>query len=240
MAKWLEELALSYEGAFYGYKKLTHLLRNTYKVIVNHKKVYRLCREMGLLKEPRQRKPRESRRMKHNWLPDRPNQLWAVDIKYGYVNGTQGFFCIMPVLDLFDRMIVGCYIGVSCRGENVAATIGKALVARGVMDSEAKPTLRSDNGPQFVSKKLANACQGWHVAQERIPVRSPNLNAHIESFNALLEMECLGDEFDTFLQAKTAVLDYIEFYNAVRLHSSLKYASPQVYHDRWLSAHAAA
>ncbi|WP_373844969.1 transposase [Clostridium sp.] len=37
----------------YGYYKLTIELRRTYWVIINKKKIYRLCKEMGILRPQR-------------------------------------------------------------------------------------------------------------------------------------------------------------------------------------------
>ncbi|WP_081734662.1 IS3 family transposase [Desulfotomaculum nigrificans] len=34
----------------YGYKKLRYCLKENYKLIINHKKVYRLCKELDILR----------------------------------------------------------------------------------------------------------------------------------------------------------------------------------------------
>ncbi|MBE3576251.1 MAG: transposase [Limnochordales bacterium] len=47
--EWLCEL-IAGEEACYGYRKLTVVLRRRYGLIINHKKVYRLCRELRLLR----------------------------------------------------------------------------------------------------------------------------------------------------------------------------------------------
>ncbi|MDD2629582.1 MAG: integrase core domain-containing protein, partial [Limnochordia bacterium] len=67
---------------------------------------------------------------------------------------------------------------------------------------------------------------------ERIPVNAPNRNAHIESFHAILEDECYGqNEFQTFLDAYTEVSKYMSYYNERRRHGSLNYQSPRQYHQ---------
>ncbi|MBC2580154.1 IS3 family transposase [Clostridium sp. DJ247] len=38
----------------YGYRKITYHLRKYYNLIINHKKVYRLCKELGILKDQRE------------------------------------------------------------------------------------------------------------------------------------------------------------------------------------------
>ncbi|SHH34848.1 Integrase core domain-containing protein, partial [Thermosyntropha lipolytica DSM 11003] len=49
---------------------------------------------------------------------------------------------------------------------------------------------RTDNRPQFMSAKFAKTCQELKLIHERIPVKTPNMNAHIEAFNSILEEEC--------------------------------------------------
>ncbi|MDP9729354.1 transposase (plasmid) [Alicyclobacillus sp. TC] len=62
---------------------------------------------------------------------------------------------------------------------------------------------------------------------ERIPPKSPNMNAHIESFHRLLEDDCLSRyEFESYEQAYKAVVDFMDYYNNRRLHSSLHYLPP--------------
>jgi putative transposase len=58
--------------------------------------------------------------------------------------------------------------------------------------AEQKPVIRSDNGPQFISNLFEETCLEFGIEHERIPFKTPNLNAHIESFNAILEEECLS------------------------------------------------
>ena len=40
----------------YGYRKLTIALRRQYGLVINHKKVYRLCRELRMLRPQRAKK----------------------------------------------------------------------------------------------------------------------------------------------------------------------------------------
>lgn len=47
-----------------------------------------------------------------------PNQLWQMDVKYGYVAGTGQFFSQISAIDVFDRPIAGCYIGLSATAKS--------------------------------------------------------------------------------------------------------------------------
>ena len=103
--EWLCEL-ISGEGEAYGYKKLTHALGRNYGLVINKKKVYRLCKELDILRPQRKVKNKHPRRLARNRVITASNQLWETDLKYGYVAGEDRFFYIMSVIDVFDRSII--------------------------------------------------------------------------------------------------------------------------------------
>ncbi|WP_049827416.1 integrase core domain-containing protein [Paenibacillus maysiensis] len=68
---------------------------------------------------------------------------------------------------------------------------------------------------------------------ERIPPRTPNMNAHIESFHRLLQDECLARyDFETYSEAYEAVAKFIHFYNERRIHSSIGDLSPSQFYEK--------
>jgi putative transposase len=231
--EWLME-AIESDGFAYGYLKLTHLLRREHGLVINKKKVYRLCQELDVLKPQRQVKRKYPRKLARNRIITAPNQLWEVDLKYGYIAGEDRFFFILSYIDVYDRQIVGYHIGLRCEAHDVVQALKMALWRRQIVGiHNQRLVIRSDNGPQFVSLAFENACEQLGLEHERIPPRTPNLNAHIESFHRILEEECLsGQEFDTYAEAYEAVDQYIRFYNERRLHSSLNYLPPQEFHRK--------
>ncbi|SHH32066.1 Integrase core domain-containing protein, partial [Thermosyntropha lipolytica DSM 11003] len=91
---------------------------------------------------------------------------------------------------------------------------------------------RTDNGPQFMSAKFAKTCQELKLIHERIPVKTPNMNAHIEAFHSILEEECyICNEFINFREAYEIISQYLEYYNHRRIHGSLGYLTPAEYHE---------
>lgn len=107
--KWINELVEG-EGFAYGYLKLTICLHKKYGLAINKKKVYRLCKELGVLKPQRRLVPKYPRKLARNRQIDGPNQLWETDIKYGYIAGEDRFFFIQSVLDIYDRSVVDYHI----------------------------------------------------------------------------------------------------------------------------------
>jgi putative transposase len=232
--EWLMELVEGEEHG-YGYRNLAHALYMQCALVLNHKKAYRLCKKLGLLQKKPNKKFKHPRRIAKNRLVTGPNQLWQIDIKYGYVHGYDRFFFLFDMIDVFDRYIVGYHLGSSCDAKDVCATMKRALDAR-LKPGEAAPVIRSDNGPQFLSHAFGDMCldENRPIEHERIPPKTPNMNAYIESFHSIIERDLYAKEyFETFEEAYKAVHQYIEFYNLRRFHGSLKKMSPNQYHEAW-------
>jgi len=223
--EWLMEL-VSGEEHGYGYLLLTECLRVQHDLVINKKKVYRLCKKLGILHPQRRKKVHHPRRLARNHTITGSNQLWQLDIKYGYVAGYDQFFYIADMIDVFDRTLVGYHIGSSCGAKEVCEAVKAALHSRLTL-GDSKPIIRTDNGPQFISKAFGDLCVDEAVIHERIPPKTPNMNAYIESFHATLERDLLRKEtFLTFEEAYQAVKEYMDFYNNRRMHRSLGKRSP--------------
>lgn len=224
------------EGFPYGYRKLTVCLREDYGLIINHKKVYRLCKELDILLPQRKVKREKPRVLARREEVTGPNQLWEMDLKYGYIPGTDQFFFQLSLLDVFDRMVIDYHMGLSCSTVDACRVLKNALRKRGLYKGVKMPKLRTDNGPQFIAKKFQETCEKLGIIHERIPVKTPNLNAHIEAFHSILEAECYSrHEFQSFMEAYAEVSKYIEYYNRKRRHGSLGYMSPEEFHKAFMS-----
>lgn len=233
--EWLMELVSGEEG-IYGYKKLTHCLRNEHDLVIGKNKVYWMCDELDILQPQRKVKVNYPRRLSNNLVITAPNQLWQMDIKYGYVAKADRFFYLLDMIDVYDRALVGYYLGTSCKAEDACRVVQEALLARSHREGgiTISPIIRTDNGPQFVSHKFEEYCEKEKLIHERIPPKTPNKNAFIESFHSVLERELLKDvEFQTFEEAFYMVKQYINFYNERRIHGSLKYLSPVKFNQAW-------
>jgi len=93
-----------------GYHKIKHYLRRDYDYHVNHKKLYRLCKQEGLLLLHQKKKPKKNR--------TGPNQLWQFDLKYGYLHGENRFFFVTAFIDVFSRKVIDYHVGLSCKAGN--------------------------------------------------------------------------------------------------------------------------
>ena len=129
---------------------------------------------------------------------------------------------MLSVIDVFDRSIIDYYIGYSCTGSDAASLLKRCLIKRNLFNSTVKPVIRTDNGPQFISHTFEDTCTEISVYHERIPSRTPNKNAHIESFYRIFHDECISVyEFSNYKKAYGEVSRFMKRYNTNRIYPSL-------------------
>ena len=228
------------DGFPYGYKKINATLQDDYQLVINHKKTYRLCKELDVLRPQRKVYPNRPRKLAKREKVTASNQLWEMDLKYGYIDGLDRFFFQLSLIDVFDRMVVDYHLGLSAKAKDACAVLTRALQKRGLRPGMEMPVIRTDNGPQFTAKVFENSCDQFQLIHQRIPVKTPNMNAHIESFHAILEDECYRrNEFSSFLDVYRVVSEYMEYYNNRRRHGSLHYMAPSRYYQAVLGLEVA-
>jgi putative transposase len=234
--EYLCEIVSDDDGFPYGYHKLTAVLVDDYSIIVNHKKVYRLCKELQILKPQRVCKRHHPRSVARRMTITGPNQLWEMDMKYGYIHGEDRFFFQLSLIDVFDRNVIAYHLGLTCTGSDACRVLREACRKRRIPSGASMPIVRTDNGPQFISNVFEALCQAEGITHERIPARTPNLNAHIEAFHSILEDECYSrNEFQSYSQAYAEITRYMTYYNERRRHGSLSMMSPMNYLQAFIS-----
>lgn len=144
----------------------------------------------------------------------------------------------MSIIDVFDKAIIDYHIGLNCEGKHAASLVQRSLWRRKLLTKEQRPVIRTDNGPQFISNAFEETCESNNIEHERIPPKTPNKNAHIESFHAILERERLSKyEFASYQEAYHVVTDFIDFYNKRRMHGSLNDLSPLEFSQQVAAGH---
>ena len=101
------------------------------------------------------------------------------------------------------------------------------MLSRLVAERGAPLYLRSDNGPEFVSRALLAWITDQGIGTALIDPGKPWKNGATESFNGKFRDECLSLEwFRSRADAKVVIEVWRRHYNAVRPHSSLGYLTP--------------
>jgi putative transposase len=126
---------------------------------------------------------------------------------------------ILVLIDEFTRTCLAIRVARSLSSFDVIETLAEVMLAEGIAEH-----IRSDNGPEFVAKKLREWLQGVGAKTLYIEPGSPWENGYCESFNGKLRDECLnGEIFYSLKEARIVIEKWRVQYNTLRPHSSLGY-----------------
>jgi transposase InsO family protein len=190
-------------------------------------RVHRLWRMHGL-KVPRKVHKRRRLGMSENGITRlqarRIDHVWTYDFVKDQTLDGRG----IKILTVVDEYTRECLALVVARSITAAAVVG---VLRGLFASRGVPGhIRSDNGPEFIARKVRSWLEENRVGPLYIEPGAPWQNAFGESFNGKLRDECLNMElFTSLAEARVVIEDYREHYNHHRPHSSLDYRTPAAF-----------
>jgi len=217
----MKQLAQRYPR--YGYRRIRVFLARDGHVMGTDR-AYRLWTLAGLQvprKRPRRRvasgRPRPQ-------SPAQANQVWAYDFVFDACANGQQLKCL-SVVDEYTRECLAIDVAGSIRSRRVIEVLSRLMSERG-----CPQVLRSDNGPEFVSRAILTwaLCSGLDTAL--IDPGKPWQNGTDESFNGKLRDECLSLEwFRTRTEARIVIENWRRHYNVVRPHSSLQYLTPHAF-----------
>ena len=223
---------LSREFVCYGYHKVTKHLQHA-GFSINKKKVFRLMSEHSLLNHTYNTRSPVKRVVESKVIVSSPNEVWEMDIKYVWIAGDARNVFFLAIIDCFTREVVEHHLGYHCNGGDVREALMSAFHRRGIGEIGAV-RIRNDNGTQLICRKVEEMLAFMNIAHERIHPATPREDAHIESFNSILEKEVMRRfEFDSFRDAEQAIYRFIDFYNNERLHSGVGYYTPRQAYLKW-------
>ena len=207
----------------YGYRRITALLRHE-GWRVNHKRVERIWRSLGL-KVPK-KQPKRGRL----WLNDgscirlraeHKDHVWSYDFIHDRTRDGRGIR-MLTVLDEDTRECLAIRAERKLSSLNVLEVLDDLFVRRGVPRH-----IRSDNGSEFTAKVVRRWLKTLRIRPLYIEPGSPWENGYIESFHDKLRDELLNREiFDTMWEARVLLAQWRREYNTIRPHSSLGYRPP--------------
>jgi putative transposase len=134
----------------------------------------------------------------------------------------------LTVTDAFTKEGLAIEVDGRIRSPRVIEVLARLVSERG-----APAFLRSDNGPEFVSKAILSFIVAQGISTALIEPGKPWQNAVTESFNGKFRDECLSLKwFCSRADAKVITEAWRRHYNEVRPHSSLGYLTPNEFAAR--------
>lgn len=159
-----------------------------------------------------------------------PNEVWVGDVTQFRLNGHNYYICV--IIDLYARKVVGYKISKSNSTQLTKATFKYAYESR----LPADLIFHSDRGANYTSNTYMSYLQQFGVRQSFSKAGTPYDNSVVEAFFKSLKAEKLYRlELSSEKEFKTAVKNYISFYNGSRPHTMLKYKTPDAFEAKFFS-----
>jgi len=211
---------LSAQYPRYGYRRIRIFLRRQGHQIGVHR-THRLWRQAGLQLPRRRPRRRISTGRPRPLPPVNANFVWAYDFVFDATAQGQQIKCL-TIVDEFTHECLAIDVAGSIRSRRVIEVLSRLVSVHG-----APLFLRSDNGPEFVSRAILEWIAESGIATALIDPGKPWQNGTNESFNGKFRDECLSVEwFRSREEARVVIETWRRHYNAVRPHSSLAYLTP--------------
>lgn len=201
----------------------------------NHKRIYRVYIQMRLNIRRRAKKRLPARIREALFIPEGPNEVWSIDfMSDALVDGRK--FRVLNVIDDFNRESLAIEVDTSLPSRRVIRVLERIIARRG------KPTsIRTDNGPEFISHLLQEWCEANEIRLVYIQPGKPTQNAYIERKNGTMRRGLLNAYlFYSLAEVRLMAEEWQLDYNTERPHKSLGYLSPVKYAEQYYQSRAEA
>jgi len=206
----MSELSAQYPR--YGYRRIAiFLARDGHDMSFG--RAHRLWRQAGLqLPKKRSRKRVSALRPRPN-APNGPNQVWSYDFVHDWCANGQKIKCL-TVTDEFTKEGLAIEVDGRIRSTRVIDVLARLISLRG-----APAFLRSDNGPEFVSRALLKWATEQKIDMALIDPGKPWQNGAAESFMYGRPLRCKVDRLGLAAFG--------------RVRSCMRPVVAALLHDRW-------
>jgi len=219
IADWL--VRLTHNQRNWGFGLCFLYLRNVKGFGWNHKRVYRIYRELelNLRIKPKKRLVRD--KPEPLTIPLTINTVWSMDFMHDALSDGRSFR-LFNVLDDYNREGLAVEVDLSLPSARVIRTLEQIIEWRG------KPAvIRCDNGPEYVSGALLSWAAQQQIRIEHIQPGKPQQNAYVERFNRTVRYDWLSQYlFDSIEQVQNAATRWLWTYNNERPNMALGGITP--------------
>ena len=207
----------------WGFKLCFFYLRNVQGAVWNHKRVYRIYKELALNLRIKPRLRLQRKQPAPLAVPTAANQVWSMDfMSDALADGRR--LRLLNVIDDFNREALAMDVALSIPSEQVIRYLERTIEQRG------KPKeIRVDNGPEYISERLISWTESQGIRLNYIQPGKPYQNAYIERFNRTVREELLNMYiFDSLEQAELLVIQWQWQYKNVRPNMAIGGVPPRL------------
>ncbi len=215
----------------YGYRRIRDELANREQK-VNHKKVQRIMKELGLKSVVRMKKYKSYKGtvgkiapniLNRNFTAEAPNEKWVTDITEFKLFGEKLY--LSTVLDLFNGEVITYTIGSRPTYSLVSEMLEKALER---LPKKHKLLIHSDQGWHYQMKQYRHALESRRIIQSMSRKGNCYDNSVMENFFGIMKSEFLYlKEFESIEHFKSELEKYINYYNMKRIKAKFKMSPVQ-------------
>ena len=215
-----------------GWRSIQADLREYHNLNVNHKKLRRLMKKLGIhgilpKKNTSKSNPAHYKYpygLKHMDIY-RANIAWCSDISY--VKLPQGHVYLVAIVDIYSRMILDYEISNTLDANFCIRSLERCIKKYG-----APAVFNTDQGVQYTSNAWISILNKYGVMISMDGKGRWADNIWIERVWRTIKYECVHlYGVENLIELKAALSEYILYYNHKRLHSSLDYKQPAIYYE---------
>lgn len=216
---------------FYGVPRMTTWLKEDMGYIINHKRIERLYRVMGL-QTIFPKKNLSKRNQKHKIYPyllknlviNRANQVWQTDITY--IPLERGFMYMVAIIDVYSRKVLNWSISNTMNVEWCLQVYEDTIKQYGCPE-----IINTDQGSQFTSPIFTKASLDRDIKISMDGKGRALDNIYIERFWRALKYEHIYlSPANGGIELYEGVKKYVHFYNKQRRHTSIGNLTPDNYY----------
>ncbi len=159
---------------------------------------------------------------------ERPDHVWSIDFIFDR-NENGRPLKSLSLIDDFTGECIALEVNRKFTGDDLVDLLSDLFAIRGV-----PKFIRSDNGPEFIGRRVRQFLEKINVGAFYIEPGSLWQNGYVESFHSRIRDECLACEvFTTLTEARTVIAAWRQVYNHRRPHSSLGGHTPADFSSQW-------
>lgn len=215
------------KSPFYGSRKMAEQLSFDAGLEINRKRIQRLMRAMAITAiypKPNTSRPSKEHRIYPYLLTgltiSKPNMVWSTDITY--IRLKHGFAYLTAIIDWYSRKVLAWRLSNTMDSSFCIEALEEACENYGIPEY-----FNSDQGAQFTSEEFTQQLKKRGVKISMDGKGRAIDNIFTERLWRTIKYENVFLRgYQSMMEARIGLQEYLDFYNRERIHASLGYRTP--------------